>query len=72
MVLLNLCRETDAASQLAVLLIERATDINIYFGMAANVSHEGTEIDFDTKLALIKQLEACLIRLQKQIKISFC
>ncbi|QOX63520.1 SpoIIE family protein phosphatase [Anoxybacterium hadale] len=72
MILLDLCRETDAASQLAVLLIERATDINIYFGMAANVSHEGTEIDFDTKLALIKQLEACLNRLQKQIKISFC
>lgn len=72
MILLELCGKTDAAAQLAVLLIERATDINIYFGMAANVSHEGKDIDFDTKLLLIKELEACLTRLRKHTKISFC
>ncbi|MDF2654468.1 MAG: hypothetical protein K0R19_942 [Bacillota bacterium] len=72
MVLLELCGKTDAAAQLAVLLLERATDINIYFGMAANTAHEGKDIDFEAKLSLIKELEECLIRLHKHTKISFC
>jgi hypothetical protein len=72
MILLTLCREKDAASLLALFLIEKATDINIYFGMAANSAHEGTQIDFQTKLSLIKELEECLIRMHKSTKISFC
>lgn len=72
MILLTLCNSKDAASILALCLIEKATDINIYFGMAANSAHEGTEIDFQTKLAIIKQLEECLIRMHKNAKISFC
>lgn len=70
--LLAFCNKKDAASVLASLLIESATDINIYFGMAANTLHEGTEFDFQTKLSLIKQLEECLQRMNKHVKISFC
>jgi Serine phosphatase RsbU, regulator of sigma subunit len=72
MILLTLCKQKDAASRLSMLLIEQATDVNIYFGMAANASHEGTDIDFDTKLSLIRQLEECLNRMGKHTKISFC
>ncbi len=72
MILLTLVGQKDAASLLALFLIEQATDINIYFGMAANSAHEGTSIDFQTKLSLIKQLEECLMRMQKNAKISFC
>lgn len=72
MMLLTLCKQKDAASILSSFLIEKATDINIYFGMAANSAHEGTDIDFQTKLLLIKQLEECLTRMYKHIKISFC
>ena len=70
--LLELRRKKDAASVLALLLIETATDVNIYFGMAANEAHEGTEFDFQVKLSLIRQLEECLRQMDKNVKISFC
>ena len=69
---LNISKSKDPASSLALLLIEVATDVNIYFGMSENVAHQGTDIDFDTKLALIKQLEECLNEMGKSVKISFC
>ncbi len=69
---LNISKSKDPASLLARLLIEEATDVNIYFGMSENVAHQGTDIDFDTKLALIKQLEECLNKMGKSVKISFC
>jgi hypothetical protein len=70
--LIDFCNKKDAASVLALLLIETATDINIYFGMAENDAHAGTEFDFQVKLSLIKQLEDCLNRMNKYVKISFC
>ena len=70
--LLEFSRKKDAASVLARLFVETATDINIYFGMAANEAHEGTGFDFQVKLALIRQLEECLRELRKNVKISFC
>ena len=70
--LLDLRRKKDAASVLALVLIETATDVNIYFGMAANEAHEGTEFDFQVKLSLIRQLEECLRQMDKNVKISFC
>ena len=70
--LLELRRKKDAASALALVLIETATDVNIYFGMAANEAHEGTEFDFQVKLSLIRQLEECLRQMDKNVKISFC
>jgi hypothetical protein len=70
--LLELRRKKDAASVLALVLIETATDVNIYFGMAANEAHEGTEFDFQVKLSLIRQLEECLRQMDKNVKISFC
>lgn len=70
--LLSICNKKDAASVLARLLIESATDINIYFGMAVNTAHEGTEFDFQVKHFLIKQIEKCLIQMEKRVKISFC
>jgi serine/threonine protein phosphatase PrpC len=72
MTILHFCHKKDAASILARLLIETATDINIYFGMSANHAHEGTEFDFQAKLALIKELESCLEQMNKVVKISFC
>jgi len=70
--LLEFSRKKDAASVLARLFVETATDINIYFGMAANEAHAGTGFDFQVKLALIRQLEECLRELRKNVKISFC
>ena len=70
--ILGFCNKKDAASVLALLLIETATDINIYFGMAANDAHEGTGFDFQVKLSLIKQIEECLQQMNKNVKSSFC
>ncbi|MDD4715126.1 MAG: SpoIIE family protein phosphatase [Oscillospiraceae bacterium] len=70
--LLSFCQKKDAASVLASILIEQATDVNIYFGRAANLAHEGTDIDFQTKLNLIRQLEELLQRMGKYVKISYC
>lgn len=72
LVLLNMKRKRDGASQLAVLLIEEATDINIYFGTTVNLAHSGTEIDFNTKLTLIKQLEEYLEQMGKRVNLSLC
>lgn len=69
---LNISKSKDPASLLALLLIEEATDVNIYFGMSENAAHQGTDIDFDAKLGLIKQLEECLNKIGKSVKISFC
>ena len=69
---LNISKGKDPASLLTLLLIEEATDVNIYFGMSENIAHQGTDIDFDAKLALIKQLEECLSKIGKSVKISFC
>jgi len=69
---LNISKSKDPASLLALLLIEVATDVNIYFGMSENLAHQGTDIDFDAKFALIKQLEECLNKMGKSVKISFC
>jgi hypothetical protein len=70
--LLALSKQKDGAAVLALLLIETATDINIYFGMAANDAHEGTGFDFQVKLSLIKQVADCLQQMNKNVKISFC
>lgn len=69
---LDIAKRKDPASLIALLLIEEATDVNIYFGMSENVAHQGTEFDFDAKLALIKQLEEYLSKVGKSVKISFC
>lgn len=69
---LNISKSKDPAALLARLLIEEATDVNIYFGMSENVAHQGTDVDFDAKLALIKRLEECLNKMGKSVKISFC
>jgi len=69
---LNISKSKDPASVLALLLIEGATDVNIYFGMSENAAHQGTDIDFDAKLALIKQLEEFLSKMGKSVRISFC
>ena len=65
-------KKRDGASRIASMLIEEATDINIYFGTTVNLAHTGTEIDFDAKLALIKQLHEFLEPMGKKVHLSLC
>jgi hypothetical protein len=71
-VLLDIKKRQDGVAILACMLIEEATDISIYFGMTANLAHSDTEIDFNTKLASIKQLEEYLEQMGKKVTLSLC
>jgi len=70
--ILDVRKKRDGASRIASMLIEEATDINIYFGTTVNLAHTGTEIDFDAKLALIKQLHEFLEQMGKKVHLSLC
>ncbi|MBP0979513.1 MAG: SpoIIE family protein phosphatase [Oscillospiraceae bacterium] len=63
----------DGASLISKLLFEEATDINFYVGKAINPSHQNPElpINFNIKMNLVKELSECLIKMGKQIKVSY-
>lgn len=63
----------DGASQIARLLFEEATDINFYVGRAVNPAHQNPELPFhySVKIKLIEELEKCLKKMGKRIKVSY-
>lgn len=63
----------DAASQIAKLLLEEATDIHFYVGRAINPAHQNPNlpISFNIKMRLIEELSACLEKMGKQICLSY-
>ncbi|MGM9537383.1 MAG: PP2C family protein-serine/threonine phosphatase [Candidatus Onthomonas sp.] len=63
---------TDPAALLALLLMKEATNVNIFFGMAANDAHDDIGIGFEKKLQLIQRLEELLNKIGKVVKINYC
>lgn len=63
----------DAASRIAKLLFEEATDINFYVGRAINPAHQNPSlpISFSIKMRLIDELSECLRKMGKQIHVSY-
>lgn len=63
----------DAASQIAKLLLEEATDIHFYVGRAINPAHQNPNlpISFNIKMRLIEELSECLEKMGKQICLSY-
>jgi hypothetical protein len=63
----------DAASRIAKLLFEEATDINFYVGRAINPAHQNPNlpISFSIKMRLIDELSDCLRKMGKRIQISY-
>ncbi len=63
----------DGASMIARILLEEATDINFYVGMAVNPAHQtpGLPINFSIKMQLIDKLADCLKKLGKKIIVSY-
>ena len=72
MMTLELDKPQDGASCLAELLLERATDVNIFFGTSVNTSNMTQDMSFQSKLGLAKDLEKELTELGKNVKISMC
>jgi serine/threonine protein phosphatase PrpC len=67
------CSSEDAASQIARLLFEEATDINFFVGEAVNPAHQNPSLPlvFRNKMRLIMELSDCLKKMGKQIKVSY-
>ncbi len=63
----------DAASLIAKLLFEEATDINFFVGRAINPAHQNPDlpISFSIKMRLIDELSDCLRKMGKRIEISY-
>ena len=72
MLSLEIRNKTDGVSLLADYLFEQATDVNIFFGTAVNHAHDNLEIDFNTKMSLVKRLETLLEQMDKNVKLSLC
>ena len=72
MMTLELERGKDGASRLAHLLLEQATDVNIFFGTAVNTANHSGHMSFQNKLALAEALEKELSELGKNVKLSMC
>ncbi len=66
-------RSNDAASQIARLLFDEATDINFFVGEAVNPAHQNPSLPlvFRNKMRLIMELSDCLKKMGKQIKVSY-
>ena len=72
MQVLELREQTDPASLLALMLMKESTNVNIFFGMAANDAHDDIGIGFEKKLQLIRRLEELLNQVGKVVKINYC
>lgn len=70
---LQWCYRNDAASLIAKLLFEEATDINFIVGRAINPAHQNPNlpISFSIKMRLIDELSDCLRKMGKQINVSY-
>ena len=54
------------------MLMKESTNVNIFFGMAANDAHDVIGIGFEKKLQLIRRLEELLNQVGKVVKINYC
>ena len=63
----------DGASLISRLLFEEATDINLFVGRAINPAHQNPDlpVSFNLKMSIVKELEACLIKMGKRVKVSY-
>ncbi len=63
----------DGASLIARLLFEEATDINFFVGRAINPAHQNPDlpINFNIKMNLVEELSACLIKMEKRVKVIY-
>ena len=63
----------DGASLISRLLFEEATDINFFVDRAINPAHQNPDlpVSFNLKMSIVSELEACLIKMGKRVKVSY-
>ena len=65
---------SDAATQIARVLLEDATDIHFFVGRAVTPSHQSPSlhIDFSLKMSIIEKLEKILREMGKRVTVEYC
>jgi hypothetical protein len=63
----------DAASKISAILLEQATDIDLFVGRAENEAYDkpGMPVSLNAKVRLAERLAACLEKAGKRIKVSY-
>ena len=70
MIALDMERRKDGAAKLAEMLMEEATEVNLFFGNAVNAAQADTDFSFEHKLQLVQELQDELRAANKKVKIS--
>ncbi len=65
--------KSDGASEIAKLLFENTSHVNIFVGRAVNPSHQNSNfpINFDKKMKIIDELSQCLVQMGKEVHVSY-
>ena len=62
----------DGASQIARMLFETATDVNLFIGKAVNPAHQNMQqLSFDVKMRLVDELIDCLEKMGKIVTVNY-
>jgi len=61
----------DAASLIARMLFENATDVNLFIGKAVNPAHQNMKFNFDVKMRLVQELIDCLNKMGKIVLVNY-
>ena len=63
----------DAATQIAKMLLEEATDVNIFVGRAMNSAHQNPNlpINFSIKMKIVEVLSQNLEKIGKRVNVEY-
>ena len=65
--------EDNGAAELAKLLIEECTGVNLYVGRAINIAHQNPNLPFDLsiRMNLVEQMKDTLVKIGREVTIKY-
>lgn len=63
----------NGASQIAKMIIEECTELNMFVGQSMNTAHESPDLSFDlsVRMNLVEQLKECAEKLGKKVEVKY-